>query len=121
MGGGKEAFDADGEHEAAFDDVFDFAFDGAAISENFGDFFPVLFLSGFLAGEDDHAVFVFEAFEEDFDFFADFEFFEVVEFVDADHAFGFVVDVDDDFVGAAFDDFSFNNRALFKVLEGFSQ
>jgi hypothetical protein len=71
---GKEGFDADVDGEAAFDDAFDLAADETAVLEDLDDLFPVLFVGGFFLREDDHALVVFEFFEQDFDFVADFDF-----------------------------------------------
>ena len=65
---------------------------------------PVLLELGFFLGEDDHAFFVFEFFDQDIDFIADFDGFDVVEFIAGDDAFAFVADVHEDFLGADFDD-----------------
>ena len=67
---------------------------------------------GLFLGEDDHAFLVFEAFDEDFDFVADFEVFDVFEFVGGDDAFGFVADVHEHFAGTDFEDAAFNDAAL---------
>ena len=68
---GQERLDADVDHEAAFDHGLDLAFDEAAALENLDDLFPVLLVGGLFLGEDDHALVVFEALEQDFDFVAD--------------------------------------------------
>ena len=80
LGAGEERLDADVDAEAAFDDGLDLAVDEAAVVENLDDLFPVLFLGGLFLGEDDHALVVFEALEEHFDFVADLELFVVFEF-----------------------------------------
>jgi hypothetical protein len=103
LAAGEEGFDADVDHEAAFDDALDLAFDETAFLEDLGDLFPVLLVGGFLFGEDDHAFVIFEAFEEDFDFVADLDVF-VFEFVGGDGAFGLVADVDEDDLGFDFED-----------------
>jgi hypothetical protein len=71
-----------------------------------------------LAGEDDVAVVVFEAFEEDFDLLADFQFVGIFKFVGVDDAFGFVADVQGDFLGAFVDDGAFDDGAFLEVLQG---
>jgi len=73
LGGGKKGFDSDVEHEAAFDDASDDALDGFASLAEFENLVPILFVGGFLAGEDDLAVFVLKPFEKDLDLLADGE------------------------------------------------
>ena len=71
----------------------------------------------------DHAVLVFEPFDQDINFIADFERFDVLEFGAGDDAFAFVADVHQDFFGADFDYFAFDNFACRKphagLLHGF--
>ncbi len=86
LGGREEGFDADIDGEAAFDDGFDLALDEAVALEDLDDLVPVLLVGGFFLGELDHALVVFEAFEEHFDFVADLEVFDVVEFRGGDDA-----------------------------------
>ena len=109
---GQESFDADVDQQAAFDDGFDFAGDGAAFVADGEDAFPVLLEFGLFLGEDDHALFVFELLDQDIDFIADFDGFDVVEFVAGDDAFAFVADVHEDFLGADFDDGAFDDIRL---------
>ena len=71
---GQERFDADVDGEAALDDGLDLAADQAAVLEDLDDLVPVLLVGGFFLREDDHALVVFEVFEEHFDFVADFDF-----------------------------------------------
>jgi hypothetical protein len=71
LAAGQEGFDADVDHEAAFDDALDLAFDETAVLEHGVNFLPVLTVGGLLLGEHDHAFVVFEAFEEDFHLIAD--------------------------------------------------
>ena len=73
LGGGKKGFDSDVEHEAAFDDASDDALDGFAPLAEFENLVPILFVGGFLAGEDDLAVFVLKPFEKNLDLLADGE------------------------------------------------
>ncbi len=60
---GQKCFDADVDHQSAFDDRFDFAFDQAVTLENLNDLVPVLPVGGFFLGEDDHAFVVFQPFQ----------------------------------------------------------
>ena len=61
--------------------------------------------------------------EEDFDFVADLEVFDVVEFGAGDDALGFVADVHQDFLGADFEDVTFDyfarGEARGGALQGF--
>ena len=120
---GQKRFDADVDEQAAFDDGLDLAGDGAAFVANGEDFVPVLLELGLFLGEDDHAFLVFEFFDEDIDFIADFDGFDVVKFVAGDDAFAFVADIDEDFLGADFDDGAFDDLACGKarraLLHGF--
>ena len=114
LGAGQECLDADVEHQAALDHGLDLAADEAALVENLDDLFPVLLLRGLFLGEDDHALVVFEALEQDFDFVADFQFVGLVEFAEADDALGLVADVDEDFVGTLLQDASADDTAFGK-------
>ncbi len=116
--GGEEGLDAHVDGEAAFDDGLDLALDEAAFLEHGDDLFPVLALGGFFLREDDHALVVFEADEEDLDFVADFDVFGLFEFIGADDAFGFVADVDEKFAGTDFEDMSLDDAALAVVFGG---
>ena len=121
--GGQKRLDADVDQQAAFDDGLDLAGDGAAFVANGEDLVPVLLELGLFLGEDDHAFLVFEFLDEDIDFVADFDGFDVVEFVGGDDAFAFVADVHEDFLGADFDDGAFDDLACGKagraLLQGF--
>ena len=113
---GQEGFDADVDGEAAFDDALDLAADEAAVLEDLDDLFPVLLVGGFFLGEDDHALFIFELFEQHFDFVADFDFL-VLELVGRDGAFGFVAHVHEDDLGADFEDGAFDDRTFTEFTE----
>ena len=97
LGCGEECLHAHVDGEAAFDGAADFAFDEAVALENSDDFFPILALGCLLFGENDHALVIFEAFEENFDFVAEFNGFGFVEFRGGDHAFAFVSDIHEEF------------------------
>ena len=99
LGAGQERLDAHVEHQAALDHGLDLAADQAAVVEDGDDLFPVLLLRGFFLGEDDHALVVLEALQQHFDLGADFQLVGLVELAQADHAFGFVADVDENLVG----------------------
>ena len=57
----QEGFHPHVDHEAAFDDGLDLASHEAAVFEDLDDLVPVLLVSGFLLGEDHHALVVLEA------------------------------------------------------------
>ena len=114
--GGQEGLDADIHHQAALDDSFDDALNRFAGLAELDDLVPVLFVRGFLAGEDDLAVLIFQAFEEDFNLLTDGEIVRGAKFIQIDRAFRFVADIDHDFAGAAFDDATFDDGAFLKVL-----
>ena len=86
LGGGQEGFDADVDEQAALDDGFDLAGDGAAFVANGEDAFPVLLELGLFLGEDDHALFVFELLDQDVDLVADLDGLDVLEFAGGDDA-----------------------------------
>ncbi len=70
---------------------------------------------GLFLGEDDHAFLVFELFDQDVNLVADLDGLDVVKFVGGDDAFAFVADVHQDFLGADFDDGSFDDFASGKA------
>ncbi len=94
----------------------DLAADETAVLEDFDDLFPVLFVGGLFLGEDDHALVVFEFFEQDFDFVADFDFL-VLEFIGRDGSFGFVADVDENDLGADFENRALDDRSFAEFAE----
>jgi hypothetical protein len=116
LGAGEEGFDADVDHEAAFDDALDLAFDETAVLEDGVDLFPVLTVGGLLLGEHDHAFVVFEAFEEDFDLIADLDVF-IFELVGGDGPFGLVADVDEDDLRFDFEDLAFDDGSFGELAE----
>ena len=112
LGRGQERLDADVDQQAAFDDGFDLAADRAAFVADGEDLLPVLLELGLFLGEDDHALLVLELFDQDIDFVADLDGFDVFEFVAGDDAFAFVADIDEDFLGTDFDDGAFDDFDL---------
>src|SRR4029079_6332320 len=76
-----------------------------------------------LLGEDDHALFVFQLLDQNVDLIADFDRFDVFKFVSGDDALALVANVHKDFLGANFDDGSFDDfpRSIepSALLEGF--
>ncbi len=80
LAAGQERLDADVDHEAALDDALDLALDEPVAVEHADDLLPVLAVEGLFAREDDHALVVFEAFEQNVDLVADVDVVEVVEF-----------------------------------------
>lgn len=87
--------------------------------EDVDDLFPVLAISGFLLGKDDHAFVVFEAAEENLHLVADLEVVDVIELAGGDDALGFVADIDEDFAVAKLENAAFDDAALFKVAKRF--
>ena len=116
---GKERADADVDREAALDPLDDAADDDLPLGVGLLDVVPDLHLLGFFAREDDVAVAVFGALEQDVDDVAGLHgdlAGLVDELVDGDDAFGLVADVDDDFgrgdfQNGALDDFTFRDVA----------
>ena len=84
----------------------------AAFVANGEDLVPVLLELGLFLGEDDDAFLVLEFLDEDINFIADFDGFDVFKFVAGDDALAFVADVHEDFLGADFDDGAFDDFAL---------
>ena len=113
--GGQERFDADVDHEAAFDDGLDLALDQAVAGKDLRDLVPVLAIGGFLLREDDHAFVVFEAFEEHFHFVADFERLDVVKLRCRNDALRLVTDVDEHFAWPNLQNAPFDDAAFFEV------
>src|SRR5213082_1550140 len=77
------------------------------------DLVPILPVSGFLLGENDHAFIVFEALEEHFHFVADFHRFDVLELGGGNDALRFVADIDQDFSRANLENASFDDATFF--------
>ncbi len=121
--GRQKGLHPDVDEQTAFDRGFDLAGDGAPFIANGQDFVPILFEFGLLLGKDDHAFLVFQLFDQDIDFIAELDGFNIVEFGAGNDAFTFVTDIDEDFFGADFNDSTFDNLARGKagwaLLEGF--
>ena len=111
LGGGEEGLDPDVDQQAAFDDGLDLAGDGAAFVADGQDALPVLLEFGLFLGEDDHALAVFQFLDQDINFVADLDGFDVVEFDAGDDPLALVADIHEDFFGADFDDGAFDNIA----------
>ena len=111
LAAGQEGFNANVDHEAAFDDSLDLAADETAFAEHGGDFLPVLLVGGFLLGEDDHAFVVLEALQEHFDFVADVDVF-IFKLGRRNSTLRFVADVDEDDLRLDFKDASFDDRTF---------
>ena len=107
--GGQESFHADVDEQAALDDGFDLAVDGAAFVADGEDALPVLLEFGLFLREDNHALFVLELLDQDVDLIADFDGFDVVKLGAGDDAFTLIADVHQDFLGADFDDGAFDD------------
>src|SRR5262249_49362145 len=123
LGRRQKSFDADVHDEAAFDDGADFARNGAAFAADGENSVPVLFELGLFFGKDDHTILVFEFFDQDINLVADLDGLDVFKFIGGDNSFTFVSDIDENFLGANFDDGSFDNFASGKthcaLLHGF--
>src|SRR6266850_2686017 len=121
--GGKKRLDANVDEQAAFDHGFDFAGNGAAFVANGQDFVPVLLKLGLFLGQDDHAVLVFEFFDEDIYCVADLDGLDVFEFAGGDRAFALVANIHEDFLGTNFYDGTFDDfacsKAFITLLQGF--
>ena len=111
----QEGFDPDIDDETALDDGLDAAIDGAAFVADREDLVPVLAELGAFFGENDHAVLVFEAFDQHFKAVAYLDFLDVVEFVGGDASLALVTDVHKDFLVTDFDDVPFDNFAFGKA------
>ena len=117
---GQERADADVDGEAALDALDDAADDDLALGVGLLDLVPDLHLLGFFAREDDVAVAIFGALEQHVDGVAGLHghFAALVEeLIDADDAFRFVADVDDDFRGGDFEDRALHHLAFRDVAE----
>ena len=86
--------------------------------EHADDLFPVLAVERLFAGEDDHALVVFEAFEEHIDFIADVHVIEIVELREGNDTLRFVADVHEGFARAEFEDVAFDDGAFAEVAHG---
>ena len=71
---GQEGFHTDVDHEATLDGTLDLAFDKSTLMVDSNNFLPVLTVSGFLLGENNHALVVFELDEKHFHFITFFDF-----------------------------------------------
>ena len=118
LAAGQERLDADVDHEAALDDALDLALDEAVAVEHADDLLPVLAVERFFAGEHDHALVVFETFEENVHFVADVHVVEIVEFGKRDDTLRFVADVHEGFARAEFEDMAFDDGAFAEVAHG---
>ena len=117
LGCGKECLHTHIDGESAFDGTADFAFDESVTLENSDDFFPILALGSLLFGENDHALVVFEAFEENFDFVAEFDRFRFVEFRGGYHAFAFVSDIHEEFPWSDLKDMALDDATFAVVFD----
>ncbi len=117
---GQERADADVHREPALDALDDAADDDLALGIGLLDLVPDLHLLGFFAREHDVAVAIFRALEQHVDRVAGLHghFAALVEkFVDADDAFGFVADVDDNFRRGDFEHCALHHLAFRDVPE----
>jgi hypothetical protein len=123
---GEERADADVDREAALDALDDPADDHLVVGEGLLDLVPDLHLLGFFAREDDMAVAIFGALEQDVDGVARLDGHLaglVDEFIEGNHPLGLEADIDDDFVlgdleHSPLDDFPFGDVVEAGVVEG---
>ena len=118
LAAGQERFHTDVHHQAALDHALDLALDEAVAVKHADDLFPVLAMEGFLAGEDHHALVVFEPFEEHVHLVADVHVVEVVELGEGDDALGLVADVHEGLARAEFEDVALDDGAFAEVAHG---
>ena len=116
LGAGEEGLHADVDHEAALDDALDLAFDESALVEDLDDLVPVLFVGGFLFGEDNHPLLVLEFLEEDFDVVAHLDVF-VFKFCARNGTFGFISDIYQHDLWLDFKDAPVDDRPLAELAE----
>ncbi len=119
--GRQEGLDTDVDEQAAFDDGLDLAFDRAPFVADRENSLPVLLELRFLAGQDHHALAVFEPFNEHVNLVADLGGLGILELGKRDDAFALVADVDEDFLGADFEDDAFDDLAWDKALGALPQ
>ena len=123
LGGGQEGFDTDVDEQTTFDHGLDFAGDGAAFVADGEDFVPVLFELGLFLGQNDHAILVFEFFNEDVNFIAHLDGLDVLKFAGGDGAFALVTDIHKNFLGTDFNNSASGDfacgKALIALLQGF--
>ena len=115
LGGGQKSFDPDVHEQATFDYALDFPGYGPALVADGEDAFPIFLELGLFLGEDDHALLVFEFFNQDIDFVADFNGFDVFKFVGGDDTLALIADVHEDFLGTDFNNGTLNNFARRKT------
>ena len=113
--GGQERFDADVDHEAAFDDGLDLAFDQPVAGEDSRNLVPILVISGLLPSRERPCLIVLEALEEHFHFVADFHGLDVLELGRRNDALRFVADIDEDFSRANLENASFDDATFFEL------
>ena len=118
LGAGQERVDADIHDHAAFDAALDDAFDEPAFLTGFKNAIPAALLLGLGLAEDDHAVIVFESFEQHFHVVADMDLGDIPELGGRNDAFGLVADVHEDFRGPDFENLALDDGAFGEILEG---
>src|SRR5687768_8626136 len=120
LAAGQKRADADVHRQAALDPFDDAANHDFAFGKGALDLVPNLHLLGLLARQHDVAFAIFGALEQHVDhvsFTNNYLTGFVEEFVDRNHAFGLVADVDDDFVGGDLQDGAFDDLAFREVAE----
>ena len=107
------------DQQAALDLALDDAADDLALFAGGGHVVPVALLFRARLAQHHHAVFVFETLQQHFDFVADVDFAQILEFGGGQQAFRLVADVDQHFLRPHFDHGAFDDRAFGEGLEGF--
>ena len=107
------------DQQAALDLALDHAVDHFAFFARSGHVVPIALLFRARLAQHDHPVLVFEALQQHFDFIADVDFAQILEFGSRQQAFRLVADVDQHFLRPHFDHVALDERALGEGLQGF--
>ena len=122
--GGQEAAQADVDDQAALDDLDDGTGDNAVLFLDLLDRAPGALVLGAFLGEDETPLLVLLLLDQGLDLVADLNHVERIdvvldgEFLGWDDAFGFVADVEEDFVPVDLDNGSGDDVAVVEVLDG---
>ena len=124
LGSGQKGFNADIDEQPALDHALDFTGDGAPFIANGQDAFPILLELRLFLGKNDHSLLVFELLNQHIYLVAQFDPFEVFEFVGGNDPLALVTDIHKEFLGTNLDDSAFDDIASRKgqrarLLHGF--